>query len=226
MSKPRKAYGYCRVSLDKMGDDSLDMQRRLVEAVCFAEGFELVEVFSDVVSGSVPLAQREHGAALLRAVKPGDIIVSLKLDRCFRDTADATATLADLQRRRIGLYLKDLGGDVSASSVSALVFSLLASVATFERSRIAERTAESARHRKAQGRHMGGARVAFGFAKVDRRDPSTDKPKWYLEPVEPIHAEAKRMKAEGMSLRAAAEAFRAMGRDVSHVGVRSLFALI
>src|SRR4029079_13038508 len=145
MSKARKAYGYCRISLEKMGDDSLEMQRRIVEAICLAEGFELVVVFSDVASGSVPLAQRERGAALLRAVKPGDIIVSLKLDRCFRDTADATATLGDLQRRKIGLYLKDLGGDVSASSVSALVFSLLASVATFERSRIAERTAESAK---------------------------------------------------------------------------------
>ena len=98
MSKPRKAYGYCRVSLDKMGDDSLEMQRRIVEAICFAEGFELVAIFSDVASGSVPLAQREQGAALLRAVKPGDIIVSLKLDRCFRDTADATATLGELQR--------------------------------------------------------------------------------------------------------------------------------
>ena len=73
---------------------------------------------------------------------------------------------------------------------------------------------------------MGGARVAFGFTKVDRRDSGGDKPKWYLEPVEPIHAEAKRMKAEGMSLRAAAEAFRAIGHDVSHAGVRSLFALI
>jgi DNA invertase Pin-like site-specific DNA recombinase len=226
MSKHRKAYGYCRVSLDKMGDDSLEMQRCIVAAVCLAEGFELVEVFSDVVSGSVPLAQREHGSALLRAVKHGDIIVSLKLDRCFRDTADATATLGDLQRRKIGLYLKDLGGDVSASSVSALVFSLLASVATFERSRIAERTAESARHRKAQGRHMRGPRVAFGYRKVDRRDPGASEPKWYLEPIASIHDNAKRMKAEGLSLRAAAEAFRAMGHAVSHVGVRSLFAQI
>ena len=207
-----------------MGDDGLEMQRRIVEAICLAEGFELVAVFSDVASGSVPLAKREQGAALLRAAKPGDIIVSPKLDRCFRDTADATATLDELQRRKIGLYLKDLGGDVSASSVSALVFGLMASVSTFERARLAERTAESARHRKAQGRHMGGARVAFGFTKVDRREPGSAKAKWYLDPVASIHAEARRMKAERVSLRAAAEVFRAMGHDVWHVGVRSLFA--
>ena len=105
----RRAFGYCRISLEKMSEgDSLDMQRRVIEAVCLAEGFELAGMYSDVVSGSVPLAQREHGAALLAALRPGDIIVSLKLDRCFRDTADATATLAELQRRKVGLFLKDL----------------------------------------------------------------------------------------------------------------------
>lgn len=227
MSKCRRAFGYCRISLDKMADgDSLDMQRHIVEAIAQVEGFELVEVYSDVVSGSVPLAQRPQGSALLAAVRPGDIIVSLKLDRCFRSVADATATLADLQRRKVGLYLKDLGGNVAESNVSALVFNLLASVAGFERSRISERTKDSARHRKAQGRHMGGAKVAFGYAKIDRREPGATEPKWYLEPIASIHTEAKRLKADGVSLRAAADAFRAMGHDVSHVGVQSLYRVL
>ena len=228
----RRAFGYTRISLEKMtvhgggSGDSLDMQRRIIEAVCLAEGFELAGVYSDIVSGSVPLSQREQGAALLAALKAGDIIVSLKLDRCFRDTADATATLADLQRRKVGLFLKDLGGDVSATSVSALVFSLLAAVSSFDRQRIAERTRDSAQHRKAQGRHMGGARVAFGFTKVDRREPGATKPKWYLEPIADVHAEARRLRAAGYSLRRAADSFRAQGHNVSHVGVQALWNAI
>lgn len=220
----RRAIGYCRISLEKMSDgDSLDMQSRIIEAIAQVEGFELAGVYSDIISGSVPLAQRPQGKALLAALKPGDIIVALKLDRCFRSVADATATLADLQRRKVGLYLKDLGGNVAESNVSALVFNLLASVAGFERSRISERTRDSARHRKAQGRYMGGARTPFGFVKVDRREPGATAPKWYLEPITSIHREAKRMKADGLSLRAAADAFRAMGHEVSHVGVQALY---
>ena len=230
---PRTAYGYARVSLETQVDGfSLEAQKRVIEAICTAEGFELAHIYvEEAVSGSVPISQRPEGARMLAAVRDSDIIVSLKLDRCFRDVADASATLANLQRRGVGLYLKDLGGDVTASSVSALVFNLLASVAAFERQRISERTSEAMRlvmpascaRRKAEGRHMGGL-TPFGFTKVDRRQPGAAEPVWCLEPVELIHAEARCLKASGVSLRNAAKHFQAAGFKVSHCGVKSLFA--
>lgn len=220
----RRAFGYARVSLDKQVEGhSLEAQKRIIEAICVAEGFALAQIFIEIgVSGSVPISQRLQGKALLEAVRAGDVIVSLKLDRCFRDVADASATLADLQQRNVGLYLKDLGGDVTASSVSNLVFNLLASVAAFERQRIGERTSEamkvSCAQRRADGRAMGGKRAPFGYRKVLRDDA------WYLEPIPAILAEAHRLRAAGVSLRAAAEHFVAQGHQVSHVGVQSLFA--
>lgn len=225
----RRAYLYCRVSSERQAleGESLAVQRQIGEAICIAEGYELAGVFAEPgISGSVPFAEREKGKALLATVGRGDIIVCLRLDRAFRNSADALNTLALLQKRGIGLYLKDMGGDVSASNVSALVFSLLSSVATFERSRTGERIAEAKCYQRAQGRHMGGAHVAFGFTKVDRREPGATKPKWYLEPIADIHRDARRLRAAGYSLRRAAEAFRAQGHNVSHVGVQALWKAI
>lgn len=226
----RRAFGYARVSLDKQVDGfGLETQKRIIDAICTAEGLALAHVFvEEGVSGSVPISERPQGKALLQTVQAGDVIVSLKLDRCFRDVADASATLATLQRRNVGLYLKDLGGDVTASSVSSLVFNLLASVAAFERQRISERTSESMRisciYRRSEGRFLGGKHVPFGYRKVDRREPGSVTPKWYLEPVASVHAEARRLKTEGYSLRAAANHFQALGHQVSHCGVRALYA--
>lgn len=219
----RRAYGYARVSLDKQVDGfSLAAQKTVIGAVCVAEGFALAHVFvEEGVSGAVAITQRPQGKALLEAVRAGDVIVSLKLDRMFRDVADASATLANLQRGNVGLYLKDLGGDVTASSVSSLVFNLLASVAAFERQRISERTSEamkvSCAARKAEGRHLGGI-VPFGYAKVEHDGRA------YLEPIRELHADARRLKAEGTSLRRAAAYFQSRGHQVSHCGVKALFA--
>lgn len=222
----RRAWGYCRVSSEKQANegDSLDTQRRVIEAICTAEGYELAGVFAEPgISGSVAFAEREQGAALLAAVRAGDTIICLKLDRAFRNSADALNTLAALQKRSVGLYLKDLGGDVTQSNVSALVFGLLSNVATFERSRIGERIMDSKKYQREQGRHLGGKRHPFGFRKEDRSEPGASKPKWFLVPVEAIHAEARKLRQAGFSLRRAADHFRSHGHDVSHVGVGALW---
>ena len=216
----RRAWGYCRISVSRSGEetDSLDMQRRTIEAICVAEGFELAGVYSDPgVSGSVPFGERQGGSELLSVVQSGDIIVALKLDRAFRSSQDALNTLEFLKQKGVGLFLKDLGGDVTSSSVSALVFSLLASVANFERARIGERIADSKQYLKGQNRFLGGKHVPFGYSKEERDGRA------YLEPVPEIIEQARSMKAQGLSLRRAAQAFQAQGHTVSHCGVAALY---
>ena len=199
------------------------MQRQRIEGIARAEGLELVAVFTDAAtSGGVPLVQREQGKALLELVHPGDVIVGLKLDRLFRDAGDAVQTLKHLRKRKVGLILRDLGlGDLTGSNVSGLIFGLLASVADFERSRIAERIKEAKAYQKAQGRFLGG-RVPFGYTKADTVEDG--RVRSYLEPLEPIHEEARRLRAQGYSTRLAAGHFRAIGHSVSASGVRALWA--
>src|SRR5947207_1086038 len=140
----RKAFGYIRVSTARQtAGESLDVQRRQIELVAELENYSLEAVFVEAgQSGSKPLAKRPEGAKLLAAVKTGDTIIAVKLDRTFRDVADAANILKRLKKLGIGLYLRDLGGDVTRDAVSELVFGLLSSVAAFERQRIAERISD------------------------------------------------------------------------------------
>jgi hypothetical protein len=68
----------------------------------------------------VPLAKRPQGARLLAALRPGDVIVWSRMDRCFRSAFDALATIEGFKKRKISLWLLDLGGDVSGNGISQM----------------------------------------------------------------------------------------------------------
>jgi putative DNA-invertase from lambdoid prophage Rac len=115
------------------------------------------------VSGSVPLADRPEGAALLACLKPGDTIITAKLDRMFRSALDALDVLAKLKKRGVALHMIDLGGDVCGNGISKLVFTILSAVAEAERDRIRERIATVKADQRTRGRYLGG-KLPFGFA--------------------------------------------------------------
>ena len=49
------------------------------------KGWQVATFFVEAgVSGSVPLAERPEGKRLLEVVKPGDVVITPKLDRMFR----------------------------------------------------------------------------------------------------------------------------------------------
>jgi hypothetical protein len=61
------------------------------------------------------------------------------MDRCFRSAFDALTTIESFKKRKISLWLLDLGGDVSGNGISELMMTVLAAVAQFERTLISER---------------------------------------------------------------------------------------
>ena len=95
MASPRKhqpapvlqrVFGYARVSTDRQADSniSLDEQERRITARCTENGWQLQQVFIDsAVSGSVPLNKRPQGSQLLAALRPGDVVIASRMDRCF-----------------------------------------------------------------------------------------------------------------------------------------------
>jgi len=163
--------GYIRVSsADQARDDrsSLQTQTAIIEGFAQTRGatkFD-IQVYSDAgVSGAVKLAARPAGAQLLADMKPGDVVVASKLDRMFRSTADALAMLDEFKKRQVDLVLFDImGGAPLTGGVAELVFTILAAVASMERQRIAERTAEGRKAKKARGGAVG--EVPFGYRKV------------------------------------------------------------
>ena len=108
------------------------------------------------MSGSKPLGDRPQGAALLALLRPGDTVITPKLDRMFRSALDALEVLSRLQKRGISLHMLDLGGDVTGNGVSKLVFTILSAVAEAERDRTRERITEVKRDQRKRGRYLGG----------------------------------------------------------------------
>src|SRR3954452_23649024 len=107
-----RVYGYARVSTAEQADEgsSLDSQRQQITGYAMMKGWTVDGFFIEAgVSGSVPLAERPEGQRLLAVVKPGDVIVTPKLDRMFRSASDALGTLEELKDQGIGLHMIDLG---------------------------------------------------------------------------------------------------------------------
>jgi len=164
-------YGYARVStlMQAREGESLEAQRRQVTSYAQSKGLELLEanVFVEAgVSGSVEFQARPEGKRLYELVQAGDMIVFPKLDRAFRNTRNALNVLHEMKAKGVHIHFIDLGGDVTGNGIGAIVFTILAAFATFERERIATRIREVKQLKMSQGKFTGGKR-AFGYDVID-----------------------------------------------------------
>jgi putative DNA-invertase from lambdoid prophage Rac len=159
------------------------------------------------------LSERAEGTALLAILKPGDVLITAKLDRMFRSALDALDVLAKLKARNVNLHMIDLGGDVTGNGISKLVFTILSAVAEAERDRIRERVAQVKQDQKDRGRCLGG-KVPFGFRVGDDGGLVPDATE------QAVIAHAHVLRAGGVTLRAIQTAL-----DVQHGRKLSLDAL-
>jgi putative DNA-invertase from lambdoid prophage Rac len=219
----RLAYGYCRVSTEGQAESglSIDEQKTKIAARCTENGWTLAGIFVDAgVSGSVPLGKRPEGAKLLAALRPGVVVVSARMDRCFRSAFDALETIKGFKTRKISLMLLDLG-DVSGNGVSELIMTVLAAVAEFERTLISERTRDVKRNLRRNGRHQGGSRP-FGY-QLGEANGSGRARALIEDPAEQRAIDMmRRMRADGESLIAIRDAVRTQGFAISHETVRAV----
>ena len=80
----------------------------------------------------------------------------------------AVQTIADFKRRKISLWLLDLGNDCSGNGISELITTVLAAVAQFERGLISERIKDAKANLRRAGKHQGGGRpFGWQFGKVN-----------------------------------------------------------
>jgi putative DNA-invertase from lambdoid prophage Rac len=215
-----RVYGYARVStiMQASEGESLDVQQRTIAGYAQMHGLAVAKVFVERgVSGSKPLGDRPEGAALLTALQPGDVVITPKLDRMFRSALDALDVLAKLKAAGISLHMIDLGGDTTGNGVSKLVFTILSAVAEAERDRTRERITEVKRDQRQRGRYLGGT-VPFGYRQGDGgelvEDPAQQK----------AIATMRRLRSQGLALRAISDKLKATGMPISHQGVKKVLA--
>lgn len=196
-------YGYCRVSTSEQGADdktSIETQsKRIMGAALMRGEMEEPIVFKDIgVSGAVPFEKRPSGSALYAKLRNGDVVIASKLDRLFRSASDALVTAEKWKAAGIGLVLCDIGVDsVMENGVAKLFFSMMASFAEFDKTRLLERTAEGKAGKKARGGFTGGTPVYGTRVEGVGRDAK-------LVPdfgEQQVLARVKELRGKGLSLR-------------------------
>ncbi|GJD93086.1 recombinase family protein [Methylobacterium iners] len=215
-------YSYTRVSTDRQADEgeSLGAQQRRVNGYAQMQEMTVDRHFVERgVSGSVPVSERQEGSELLAVVRPGDTIITPKLDRMFRSARDALNVLHELREKGVSLHMIDLGGDVTGNGIAKMVFTILSAVAEAERDRIRERISDVKKDQKARNRYLGG-KVPFGYRVGDQGDLVEH------EAEQEAVTLMKTLKTDGKSLRVIAEAVQAKGFRISHVGVKEVLGRI
>jgi DNA invertase Pin-like site-specific DNA recombinase len=162
--------GYARVSTP-------DQQAGLAAQVSMLEADGCEFVFRDIASGK--LASRPQWDAAMAILKPGDVLVAVRLDRFSRSVQHLLGVAEDFGKRGLDLVCTDQPIDTTTAA-GKLFFTILAAFAEFERNLISERTIDGLKATAGRGRN-GGRKpklkphdVAYARAQADAHRPITE----------------------------------------------------
>ena len=212
----QRAVGYVRVSTQEQADQgvSLEAQAARIRAYADLNGLDLVEVYVDNgVSGGKPIYDREGGRALLDTLKRKEAahIISVKLDRLFRNTRDCLDNATAWDKAGVGLHIIDMGGQSlnTRSATGKFVVTMLAALSELERGLISERTT-----------------AALGYMKENLK-PYAPTPMGYTREGETLIANApelatvkraQALRSDGLSYRGIADTLNAEGAQTKNGG--------
>lgn len=203
-----KAIAYIRVSTAKQGKSGLGMeaQRAAIQSFAHAEGFTVVEVFTEVETGkgSDALSKRPQlRAALAKAKVMQCPVIVAKLDRLSRDVA----FIAGLMAERVPFVVAELGKDADP-----FMLHIWAAMAEKERRMISERTKAALAAAKARGVVLGGYRNGPAPDNQKGTKALQDKAAAFRCGVGPLVAD---LHSQGKSLREIAAYLMEMGVKTS-----------
>ncbi len=206
-----KAIGYTRCSTHEqvVSGLGLDAQERRIRAYCELQNLELGGIISDPgESGGKPLATRPGGQRFLKAVsaRQTQAVVTLKLDRMFRNAGDCLATIEQWDKLGIALHVIDLGGNAidTTSAAGRFMLVVLAGAAEMERNLTRERTRLALAVKRSNGERVGA--VSYGSDLAD-----DGKTLLANAAEQAVIDEMRAMRAKGWTLQAIAEELTELG---------------
>ena len=148
----KTAIAYTRVSTARQGRSGLGLEAQTAALARFAEaeGYELLQTFSEVETGKGADAldrRPQLSAALAAARKIKAPIIVAKLDRLSRDVH----FISGLMTHKTPFIVAELGADTDP-----FMLHLYAALAEKERRTISQRTKDALAAKKAQGVKLGG----------------------------------------------------------------------
>lgn len=144
-------YFYVRVSSDLQNCAN---QRFELETFANKNNIKVDEYVEETISSRKPLTQRKLGK-LLDKINSGDIIITTEISRLGRNMLEVMGILQQcLEKQYTIITVKEnykLGNDLN-SKIMLFCFSLVAEI---ERQLISQRTKESLKRLKSEGKHLG-----------------------------------------------------------------------
>lgn len=188
-----KAVAYLRVSTDRQ-EMSIEDQEQKARIYCSLHDLELVAVLAESdVSGKTRLYDRPQGKKIKDFLSCGcSHVVSLKLDRLFRNAADALTVSEEWLQRGVRLHIVDMGGTAidTGTPQGRMFFTMLAGFAEFERGMISERITSSLRHRKSN-RIVYCKNTPYGLDAIDGKLVDNPVEAAVIEKMQKMRGEGK-----------------------------------
>ena len=157
-SKAKRAVLYLRVST---GDQTVENQRRELEAAAEQRGWAVTATYSDAgISGAKGRDRRPGLDAMLKDATRGrfDVVMCWAVDRMGRSLADLISTLHELHAAHVDLFLHQQAVDTTTPAGRAL-FQMLGVFAEFERSMIQARVNAGLARAREAGTRLGRPKV-------------------------------------------------------------------
>ena len=136
------------VIIGRVSTDHQNYERQVVELTdyCNKVGWDVVEVFTNKVSGAESIENRSEILDMIEFVKMNDVqrVVCLEISRLGRNTLEALKVIQILNENKVSLYIKNynletLNLDGSVNPITSLICTILLEIASMERLTIRER---------------------------------------------------------------------------------------
>lgn len=109
------------------------------------------KIYQEQVSS---VAKRKQLEAVIEFVREGDILIVTKLDRLARNVSNLMEIVQELDRKKVGLRILNLGMDTQTPT-GKLMLTVLGGIAQFEREMMLERQREGIAKAKNEGKYKG-----------------------------------------------------------------------
>ena len=157
-------YAYIRISTDHQNAQN---QQHEISTYAQQHNLSIDRWISETISSRTPLTERKLGK-LLKKLKKGDVLIATELSRLGRNLLEVMGILQHCLEKDCQIWtLKEnyrLGADIQ-SKVLAFAFSLAGEL---ERQLISERTKNSLKRLKDEGKHLGRP-YGFSYLKLEKK---------------------------------------------------------
>jgi DNA invertase Pin-like site-specific DNA recombinase len=140
----------------------IDHQENLLTETSIQNGWEVVEVIRETISGSKKNEDRKGIIRLQEVISQGgiDLVVVWEISRISRSPRDFHNLLSFLHERGVGLYIKNLNlftltDDGKENHITSLILTLMSEISKMETLTLRERVKVSLNNLKNQGIILG-----------------------------------------------------------------------